>query len=382
MPTNIDWSAFRQSPNIGAAFQTGMERGMAQGALNTLARDPSNVDALANLTSVAPEQAYRFQEAHRSQSTFDRGERFRDAFSNYLAPGGAPQPNALAGVGQPFTGGVLNRNPATPTMTPFNTPSGPRAPDSHLAINVPGSLGAFAADNGVPDPATDIVVEGRRPAPVPRVPVAPGGAGWDDVVRADPLEAMKAQHGMYGAREDHLKDWQHVSQAGMRLLGSVRDQDSWEKGVATARHLYDTYGVPFPENLPDEYSPEVVRDLQMGQLDLEDQIAAALRERKFEWQRDDDEIDNARADRNVDSTIADRNARRGLTVRGQNLSDARGRYGIDVASKDRRRGQDIQRDRQTRAAASTGGAAKLTRIAVGPDGKKVGWNGKAWVSAQ
>lgn len=379
MGTVIDWGMLRNAPDVGAAFQAGQDKGKVQSALGTVARDPANIDALANLTSIAPEQAYRFQEAHRTQATFDRGERFRGAYSNYLAPAGSPQPNALAGIGQPVTGGVLNRNPATPNMTLFNTPSGPRSPDSHLATDVPGSLGAFAENQGLPD---DIVVQGRRPAPIPRVPVAPGGAGWDEVVRADPVEAVKAQHDMYGAREDHLKDWQHVSQAGMRLLGSVRDQDSWERGVTTARHLYDTYGVPFPENLPDEYSPEVVRDLQMGQLNLEDQIAAALRERKFEWQRDDDEIDNARADRNTNSIISDRDARRGLTARGQNLTDSRGRYGISVASADRRRGQDIQRDRPSRAGGAASAGTKLTRIAVGADGKKIGWNGKAWVPAQ
>lgn len=379
MATNIDWGALRQAPNIGASFQAGFDKGRVQNALGSLARDPSNTDALANLTELAPEQAYRWQEAHRTQATYDRGERFRDAYSNYLTQGG--QRNALAGVGQVPGGGVLNQTPPSPTMTPFNTASGPRAPDSHLTDAVPGSLGALAAD--APD-GGDIVVQGRRPTPAPRVPKAPGGDGWDDVVRADPVAATAAGHQMYGAREDHLKDWQHVSQAGMRLLGNVHDQDSWEEGKRTARHLYDTYGVPFPDNLPDDYSPETVRNLQMQQLDIEDQIAAALRERKFEWQRQDDEIDNARADRNIDSTIADRNARRGLTVRGQDLTDARGRYGISVASADRRRGQDIQAARPTRATSGGGGSgAKLTRIAVDPKtGKKVGWNGSAWVPAQ
>jgi hypothetical protein len=55
----------------------------------------------------------------------------------------------------------------------------------------------------------------------------------------------------------------------------------------------------------------------------------------------DDEADNYRADRNVDDVIADRAGRRGLVARGQNMADARGRYGIGVASSDRRRGQDL-----------------------------------------
>ncbi|WP_070152606.1 hypothetical protein [Sphingobium phenoxybenzoativorans] len=49
---------------------------------------------------------------------------------------------------------------------------------------------------------------------------------------------------------------------------------------------------------------------------------------------EDDEADNARADRNTASIIADRDGRRGLIARGQ-----------DIASRDRRRGQDISSTR-------------------------------------
>ncbi|KQM98760.1 hypothetical protein ASE78_05905 [Sphingomonas sp. Leaf25] len=54
-----------------------------------------------------------------------------------------------------------------------------------------------------------------------------------------------------------------------------------------------------------------------------------------------DSLANSRADRNTDSMIEDRNGRRALVSRGQDMTDARGRYGIGVASSDRRRGQDM-----------------------------------------
>lgn len=64
-------------------------------------------------------------------------------------------------------------------------------------------------------------------------------------------------------------------------------------------------------------------------------------ERRLSADLDNMEADNARADRDTNDRMRDRELRRGLTARGQNLSDARGRYGIDVASRDRQRGQDI-----------------------------------------
>ena len=83
---------------------------------------------------------------------------------------------------------------------------------------------------------------------------------------------------------------------------------------------------------------------------------------------DDVGYDNERADdlahntiRNTDNVIADRTERRQLTARGQNLADARGRHGIDVASADRRRGQDQAQDRFNHRPASAGRPASVGR---------------------
>jgi len=371
--------------------------------MNLLARDPNNADALAGLAQVAPDELYRFQAANRTQADWNRGENYRSALSSYLTGQGGAQPNALgqgapAPMAAPNALAPMGRNPAAPPLAP----SGGSGPQDVNTDNVPGTLGAVAA--GAPDAlaphvdaSPEIVVQ-ARPLPVaPRSARAPGGPGWDAVVRADASESLKASHDLYSDREDQIKDWQHVSQTGMRMLAGATDQDSYDRAKMAARHVFDAYGVGFPE-LPEDYSPENIRSVQMAQLDIEDQIKAALQERKFDWQRTDDELDNSRADRNTSSQIEDRTARRGLTVRGQNMTDARGRYGIGVASGDRRRGQDMT-DKRTReiaaspartraggksgagaAAAAAGGA--LTRIAVGPDGKKVGWNGKAWVPAK
>ena len=403
--TTIDWSALRPQADLGAVVSQNYQRGRAQGALGALARDPNNADALAGLASSAPDELYRFQSAHRTQADWNRGENFRGALSTYMTGQGGAQPNALAraapvAMAPDALGSMAPRPVAPPTDMP-----GADGPQSTRQQNVPGTLGAYAAaapDALAPDLPPEIVVQGRlpamSPAPVARARMAPGGDGWDAVVRADPQAAIKTSHDLYSDREDQLKDWQHVSQTGMRMLSGATDQASYDRAKLAAQHVFEAYGVGFPD-LPEDYSPENIRSVQMAQLDIEDQIKAALQERKFDWQRTDDELDNSRADRNTSSQIQDRDARRGLTARGQNMTDARGRYGIGVASGDRRRGQDMI-DKRTReiaaspsrtraggksgagSAAAAGSGGALTRIAVGPDGRKVGWNGKAWVPAQ
>jgi hypothetical protein len=99
---------------------------------------------------------------------------------------------------------------------------------------------------------------------------------------------------------------------------------------------------------------------------VKDQLGTSLTQRRI----DDVGQDNQRADllagntiRNTDNVLEDRGARRGLVARGQDLTDSRGRYGIGVASGDRRRGQDMSAttsirgqdvtDRRTREIAAT-----------------------------
>jgi hypothetical protein len=77
---------------------------------------------------------------------------------------------------------------------------------------------------------------------------------------------------------------------------------------------------------------------------IRDHLAGDLTQARI----DDVGTDNARADmlagntiRNTDDVMQDRQARRALTKRGQDMADARGRYSVGVASRDRQRGQDL-----------------------------------------
>lgn len=117
---------------------------------------------------------------------------------------------------------------------------------------------------------------------------------------------------------------------------------------------------------------------QLGQVDLSDAgldrymvVGRAFKDilsderadRRVDGYLDNLESDNERADRNTASLIADRAARRGLTARGQ-----------DIASADRRRGQDMtdKRVRETGGGRRGRGGQQQAPTATDPKtGKKV-----------
>jgi hypothetical protein len=106
--------------------------------------------------------------------------------------------------------------------------------------------------------------------------------------------------------------------------------------------------------LPEQWDPTLAETHQRMGLTAMQAFQDNRAERRFEQDVADDEADNARADRNTDSVVEDRGARRDLVVRGQDLTDSRGRRGQDVASGDHRRGQDMT-DKRVR---ETGGKRK------------------------
>ncbi|HEX8413094.1 MAG TPA: hypothetical protein VF637_04320 [Sphingomicrobium sp.] len=167
-------------------------------------------------------------------------------------------------------------------------------------------------------------------------------AALDRLSRADPELAMKAQAEERKATKEQLAIFHDLNSQAMQLMGGVSDQASYDVARRRGQALFGRYGLSLDEyQLPDQYTPEVVRGLMMQALDTDKQLTQLRQDRRLDADIEDDEADNERADRNTDSVITDRSARRGLVARGQDMSDARGRYGIGVASADRRRGQDL-----------------------------------------
>ena len=226
--------------------------------------------------------------------------------------------------------------------------------DSRMGGTVP--LSSLA--NGIPQ------TSGTVPPPAPDAASGP----WDRYVRADPKGALQYRKDQFSQTKARFDLAHRVNDASLEMLGGVYDQASYDRAKQSARALYEQYGTNFDDlNLPEAYSPEMVRSLQMRAMDARHQMTAMLAEHRLQWNQDDDQLDNARADRNTDSLITDRTSRRG---------EAR-RY-HDQADGSRRRGQDMRP--ATRSVGGRRGAARPT--ATGPNGEKVEFDGKAWVPVQ
>lgn len=213
-------------------------------------------------------------------------------------------------------------------------------------------------------------------------------AAFDRLTRADPERAMRYQQQERQATKEQLAIYRDLNAQALQLMGGVTDQASYDAAKQRGAALYARYGLSLDEyQLPDEYSPEVVRGLMMQALDTEHQLTQMRQDRRLDADIEDDEQDNARADRLADNTIRntgdmidDRAARRGLIARGQNMTDARGRYGIAVASSDRRRGQDIasadrhraqDRQRGRAPAAPTASAGGIVSVKSGAEAQQL-----------
>jgi hypothetical protein len=171
-----------------------------------------------------------------------------------------------------------------------------------------------------------------------------------------------------GLHEDHRKqlaaqsDWMGRAANSLKKLPAEQRAQVFASMAPTLR----SHGFSPNELAGVDFSDESLDGYVALSQSVKDQLGTSLVQRRIE----DVGQDNSRADllagntiRNTDNVIEDRGARRDLTARGQNMTDARGRYGIGVASGDRRRGQDISAttsirgqdltDRRTRDIAAT-----------------------------
>lgn len=437
----INWSIL-QPTNPAAALQAGIQAGQtwrretdARGALSALAANPDNAQAMGVLRQAAPEVAFKMEDrlrADRSRKILSRV--FTDpaqaapptatpsALAGYQAPNGGPQGalSAFPGVSpvppsQPALGALQpggdpmlmgGRASATPSALPGMIDASP--PVSMIAPG-PMSLGATAE----PGPAAPTTLVDPTTLPPRTDGIKLNPVAMRELYKDDPETAFKVQEMMFKADAATFKN---IKASGGELALAARHLAKFVNADGTP----DLAGrqAELEAITPRLQSLGVTPDM-LGKVDLTDRglsrylnlgrnLDAVVDDDRADRQLDinaaDKEADNSRADRNTDSVIEDRGARRGLIARGQDMTDSRGRYGIGVASGDRRRGQDISAntairgqdvtDKRTREIAASrparggakggggGGGAKLTRIAVAADGKKMGWNGKAWVPAQ
>lgn len=308
--TTIDWSALRPQVDLGAAAAQGYQRGRAQGALGILARDPTNQDALAGLYEANPDAAIRMETLGRERSKWQQDQNALEAQRAYITSrfggGAAPIPDALA---PPGSGTPIGRPPA-PGPTPGPSPAMGTL-DALAAIGGDIRIAPSAVQNALAPAGSMPPTSARMSMPGPMSPGA--DPAWLAYAQADPKGAMEARKTETEWQSERLKlnkagleEHQAVNSAAIQMLNGVTDQASYDRARADSARLYDQYGYEHPE-LPDEYHPELVNALRHRALEIKDDIAADLNERKQQWQQQDDRIDNARDDRRV--AITDRSAR-------------------------------------------------------------------------
>lgn len=208
------------------------------------------------------------------------------------------------------------------------------------------------------------------PAPDQSAPAPPNGRdeAFKRLADADPERAWKLrqEEGKQAGVDLDLES--KINSAGIRLLGGVHDQTTWERAKSAAERLWAKHGHDLSAfELPDEYDPKVVQDLRLGALDLDKQFSVLLNKRRLEWDIQDDETDNARADRSTDSLIRDRGERTGIAR--ERATDAR----VSATRRDAttQRGQDRRGSRRS----------PIKPTATGPNGEKMEFDGTAWVPA-
>lgn len=166
--------------------------------------------------------------------------------------------------------------------------------------------------------ATDLLLGAGNGAGNPPAGTAPGAPGaYERAARADPEKFLTFQGKQLEVTAHQLKAVRDVHGAVMQLLGGAHDQASYDAAKQQAANLFGQFGTDTSAmNLPDQYSPQAIRGLQLQGMDTAHQLNAIARENRLNWDVQDDEIDNAREATGQQLSHQDR-------MRGQNVTDKR-----------------------------------------------------------
>ena len=343
----IDWNllapAMRSNP--GEQFNASFERGMAQGALGRLRRDPNDRNALNALMMANPALALQMEERAHRMGERDRLATGRDMTAHYLL--GGDNLGSEAGLTAPATAALPGRPQPAPSALSGSTgsPTGQGAL-SGLTPGAPAPLGANANAllGGVPPGFGVTAAQARERA-----------------IRADPETFLESEGGnTQNARQrvqlsqEQFELMRDLNEQTLQLLGGIgqvpegQRQAAWEAALQRAEGLYSRFGMNVREHVPAQYDPATYDQLMRSAMKTRDQFAVMSQEDRLEWDIEDDRIDNTRADRGLESLDRHRQGQRSLTARGQDLTHSRGLRGQDIASGDRRRGQDLSDTRGRR----------------------------------
>lgn len=164
------------------------------------------------------------------------------------------------------------------------------------------------------------------------------GPDFAEIARLDPNLAMEARNKDQKYRADDLDMIGETENRLMQLLGATQSQEQYDAALQRARNIYGArFGLNLDDlGLPTQWSPQTAAMFRNQGATPAQQLAGVNRERRLDWDIEDDVTDNERADRNLDDQIGHRAGQResleryrqgrlGVTKRGQDLTDSRQR---------------------------------------------------------
>lgn len=183
--------------------------------------------------------------------------------------------------------------------------------------------------------------------------VDPADAEFTRMLEIDPVGAMKIKSTLRDQALERIKGVDDAYGFAIQHLGSVTDEAGYQRVLGSVANRLAPLGIDIRSMVPANYpGPEGVRQLLQSAMDAKDQLAALHRSDRLEADIEDDNEDNARADRVADNLITTRNRNAATSERRASVAERRGN-------------------------SRPGGSKRPT--ATGPNGAKVEWNGKAWV---
>lgn len=296
----------------------------------------------------------------------------------------------------PNNGVPSNNGPITPVasnMDATGDAAAMTAPQIGTAAAAPAALAGPAPAFGSPQPvaaqpATDLPAMGGQPpaqaqpvggetpmpAAIAKAAQSPNmevrNRAFAEMVKIDPIGAMKIDSEMRDAMLDRLEDADKAYRLAIARLPRVTDETGYQQVLSEVEALLQPLGASIRNTVPANYpGPEGVRELLMKATDAQQQLAAMDRRFSAEARAADIEADNQRADRNTDSMIADRSQRTG--IQRQRAETAAEREARMAAGGGRRGGKPRK----------SGGGSRPS--AVNPaTGERIEYRGGKWVPAK
>lgn len=271
-----------------------------------------NPEAMQKLYAMNPQLAMQVEDQLHERGERQRATTSRNAMSSILLGDGGARTNALAmpsaparmvppvsrGGSQPDSLAPLPQG-ATSAANPAEPISQGNADQTKEWEQYIGQLAQWADTPEKWDQAVDYLssqgysgaqqFKGRF-SPEGRSALMKGGGVSDAqrrLIEADPEAFLTFQGKRLDVDAKQLKNLVDLNNMSMQLLGGVHDQATYDAAKQQALQLYSSFdqdASSFIGGLPQQYSPETIKMLQLQGMDTSKQLAAIARENNIESQ--------------------------------------------------------------------------------------------------